>query len=196
MSARVTLSILAMVGVLQAEIDSGGGRAIVGPMTNQSSLGSAFATGSLSVGTTSNHAGLAEVLDAGVIPGADGSANGLADSWELQCLPGLAVDPNGDRAGDGVSNLLEYLKGTDPALRSSAFKPIGTLSGNTYSMPFQTVTSRTYQVWVSRVLNNWTLRETLTGDGTQKTFSFDETTITRHPLHAPGSVAAPASELK
>jgi len=184
MRARITLSFLALVGVLQAEIDSGGGRASVGSMTNQASLGSAFATGTFAVGSATNHSGLVEVLYPGAIPGADGNANGIADSWEQQYFPGQSLDPNGDADGDGVSNLLEYLAGTNPTLRSSAFKPIGTLTGNTYSMPLQTVTGRTYKVWVSRDLSNWTLRETLTGDGTQKTFSFDETTITSGPLYS------------
>jgi hypothetical protein len=184
MRARITLSFLALVGGLQAKIDSGGGRASVGSMTNQASLGSAFATGTFAVGSATNHSGLVEVLYPGAIPGADGNANGIADSWEQQYFPGQSVNPSTDPDGDGVSNLLEYLAGTNPTLRSSAFKPIGTLTGNTYSMPLQTVTGRTYKVWVSRDLSNWTLRETLTGDGTQKIFSFDESTITSGPLYS------------
>jgi len=62
MRARITLSFLALVGLLQAEIDLGGGRATIGSMTNQASLGSAFATGTFAVGSATNHPGLVEVL--------------------------------------------------------------------------------------------------------------------------------------
>lgn len=119
-----------------------------------------------------------------VDPNADGNSNRIADSWEQQFFPGQTVNPNADFDGDGVSNLMEYIAGTDPTLRSSAFRPIGTLSGTIYSMPMQTVVGRTYKVWVTRDLSNWTLRQTIVGDGAQKTFTFDETSVTSGPLHS------------
>lgn len=120
MRARIALSFLSLVGGLQAEIDSGEGRECIGSMANQSSIGSSFTTGTYTVGCATNHSGLIEVLDARVVRGADGNANGIADSWEQQYFPGLSVDPNRDPAVDGVSNLLEYLGGPHRTLRSSA----------------------------------------------------------------------------
>ena len=184
MRARITLSFLALVGLLQAEIDLGGGRASVGSMKNQSSLGSAFATGTYTVGSATNHSVLVKVLYLGAIPVANENANGIADSWEQQCFPSQLLDPNADENGDGVSNLLEYLTGTNATLRSSGFKPIGILTGNTYSMPFQTVTGLNHKVWVHRDLSNRTLQETVTGDGMPKTFSFDDSTIISGPLYS------------
>jgi len=38
----------------------------------------------------------------------------LQDWWELQYLFGLAAEASGDSDGDGLTNLQEYLSGTDP----------------------------------------------------------------------------------
>ncbi len=44
----------------------------------------------------------------------DGDHNGLPDAWERQYFGAVGVDPNGDFDGDGISNLQEYMGGTDP----------------------------------------------------------------------------------
>ncbi|RPI79563.1 MAG: calcium-binding protein, partial [Desulfobacteraceae bacterium] len=44
----------------------------------------------------------------------DSDNNGLADEWELRYFGHIGVDPNGDADGDGLTNLEEYLLGTDP----------------------------------------------------------------------------------
>lgn len=55
---------------------------------------------------------------------ADSNANGLPDFWELYYFGGLNVakgGPNEDYDGDGLSNLYEYLTGTDPTDPNSGF---------------------------------------------------------------------------
>lgn len=174
-----------LVGSLAAEIDSGGGAALVGSMTNHSSIGSPFATGNSMIGTNENKSGLIQILFTGNIdPDLDADANGLPDAWEEQYFSGQDVDSQADSDGDGTSNLMEYLAGTDPIDRSSKFQPTGALNGLTYIMPIQTVQGRTYKVWVTKNLSSWTLHQTYTGDGNQKVFSFDPTTISAGPLHS------------
>lgn len=120
MSARITLSILAMAGVLRTEIASGEGREGVGSMPDPSSLGSSFNAGSFTLGTSTSQACLIEVLYARAIPRAHGNTKRIADPLEPQFLPDLSVDPNGDPAGDGGANLLEYFAESHRTLRSSA----------------------------------------------------------------------------
>ena len=79
---------------------------------------------------------------------------------------------------------MEYLAGTDPNSAASVFRPQGSYSAGIFHMPIQTVTDRNYQIWVSRDMKAWTLQTTLTGDGTQQPFDFDETTILSGPLHS------------
>lgn len=174
-----------LIRPLLAEIDSGGGTAVVGSMTNHSSIGSTFATGNSLVGVDENKSGLIQVLFTGnFVIDPDLNANGLPDKWENQYFPGQTTNPQADSDGDGTSNLMEYLAGTNPTDRSSKFQPAGALNGLTYNMPIQTVQGRTYKVWVTKDLSSWTLHQTYLGDGTQKVFSFDPTTISAGPLHS------------
>jgi hypothetical protein len=56
----------------------------------------------------------------------DTDGNGLCDWWEQQFFGRLGINPNGDDDGDGLTNLLEYKAGTDPADPNSVFKFIST----------------------------------------------------------------------
>ena len=76
-----------------------------------------------------------------VVPGGtDSDHNGLADAWEYLYFGHLGVNPNADPDGDGMSNLQEYLAGTDPLnagdnlrVTSYSFQPGGTNISLTWS---------------------------------------------------------------
>ena len=44
----------------------------------------------------------------------DSDHNGLPDAWEIKYFGHIGVDPNADPDGDGLTNLQEYQRGTDP----------------------------------------------------------------------------------
>jgi len=179
------LALLAIQSLAPAEIDSGGGKSSGGAFNNHSSIGASFATLPTQGGATLNHPGLIEVIYP-VTPTSvtDVNGNGLPDGWEIQNFGALGVDPNADPDHDGETNLMEYLAGTDPNSAGSVFRPQGSLSAGVFHLPIQTLAGRNYQIWVTRDLNTWTLQSTLSGDGTQQLFAFDETTVPAGPLHS------------
>jgi hypothetical protein len=69
----------------------------------------------------------------------DGNGNGLPDSWELAYFGNLTQNPTGDYDGDGVSNLQEFLDGTNPTNSASALFRLSVDSdGGTVDLaPFQ-----------------------------------------------------------
>ena len=82
------------------------------------------------------------------LPDADG--DGIPDEWESRygLNPGSSADRNLDSDGDGVSNYLEYIGGTDPTdprsnLRidlitspGAAVVRVGALANHTYSVQY------------------------------------------------------------
>lgn len=125
-----------------------------------------------------------EVLAVGV--DVDANSNGLPDSWEAEFFPAGLNDPEADADGDGTTNRMEYLAGTHPGLASSVFRPNGSVVGGVYTLPIPTVEGRKYEVWATRDLASWHLRQTLIGDGNTQNFVFDESAVTSGPLHQPG----------
>jgi hypothetical protein len=82
----------------------------------------------------------AQVQTDTIARGRDSDHNGLPDAWQLTYFGHLGVNPNADADGDGISNLAEYLAGTNPtnnadALRITAasFSPGGTSANLTWS---------------------------------------------------------------
>ena len=63
--------------------------------------------------------GAGSVTSAVVNVSFDSDHSGLPDAWQLQYSGRLGVDPNADPDGDGVSNYLEYLDGTNPTNANS-----------------------------------------------------------------------------
>jgi hypothetical protein len=77
----------------------------------------------------------------------DGDGDGLPDIWEDHYFPGTGANPEDDADGDGVSNLDEYLAGTDPidpdslfAIVTVAFGP----EGNT--IQWSSIEGRAYRI--------------------------------------------------
>ena len=159
-------------------IDAGGGTSSIGPLKNHSSIGGIYASNAVNVGTLTMSTGLVSVIYAGPF---DADMNGLSDAWEKANFGHTGIDPQGDDDADGDSNLIESLVGTDPKDNSSKFNSVGAHNGATFSLPIQTLANRNYQVSVSKDLKTWHPQPIIIGDGSQKIFTFDETSI------APGS---------
>jgi hypothetical protein len=75
--------------------------------------------------------------------------NGLPVAWELEYFGTTNINPNADPDGDGMSNLQEYLAGTNPndpksTLRSTAIS--GNTIGSTATITWTSVPSRLYYV--------------------------------------------------
>ena len=151
----------ALAGFADAQIDSGGGKAAVGTLTNHGSIGGFVASAPAPLGSLTLRNGLIEILyaTAPLDPDADADGNGLPDAWEDEHFPGQnVVDPEADPDGDGTTNHMEYLAGTDPRDRASVFRPTGSLTGSVYTLPIPTVAGRSYKVWATRDLASWNIR--------------------------------------
>ena len=61
------------------------------------------------------------VATVAVIP-RDSDTNGLGDDWEIAYFGHIGVDPNADPDHDAMSNLQEYIAGTDPTNPLSVLK--------------------------------------------------------------------------
>jgi len=156
-----------------ANIDSGGGRGTVGAYVNHDSIGSPFTTDAGTVGAYGSHPGLIEVLypaAPALDPNADTDHDGLPDAWEVAHLGSINAAPDADADGDGTTNLMEYLAGTDPSDAASAFRPTVQAVGNDLALQAQTVAGRRYRVWGSPDLKTWTVLDTITGDGSPVQF--------------------------
>jgi hypothetical protein len=78
-----------------------------------------------------------------VLPDSDG--DGLPDNWEFANFGAAGAAPGDDPDHDGMSNLQEYIAGTNPNDGTSYLKAVMTKSGAT-SISFNAVSNRTYTV--------------------------------------------------
>jgi hypothetical protein len=84
----------------------------------------------------------------------DTDANGLPDWWEQQYFGHLAgTNPNADADHDGMSNLQEWLAGTNPTNASSVLRlvAIPTNNPNAFVVRWQSVAGKYY--WLERSTN-------------------------------------------
>jgi hypothetical protein len=57
-----------------------------------------------------------------VLVPADADGNGINDDWEVAHFGHIGIDPNANPDGDGMTNLQEFLAGTDPINSGSALR--------------------------------------------------------------------------
>ena len=84
----------------------------------------------------------------------DTDANGLPDWWELQYFGHLTgTDPNADPDHDGMSNLAEWLAGTNPTNASSCLRLIALTANktNAFVVSWPSVAGKYY--WLERATN-------------------------------------------
>ncbi len=159
--ARLFCALVLILGcfsrVASAQIDAGGGLAAIGSGFNHASVGSAFATVAEGVGVA---AGFIEEL----YP-FDGDADRVSDVWELRFFGVLNRPLTADDDGDGTSNLLEYLAGTDPTDGRSVLRASLGRSEGDLVLSFPTVSGRRYRVLESPDLFQWRTLETVTANG-------------------------------
>ncbi len=150
---------VAFGGLISATIDSGGGVAALGGGTNHSSIGGGF-------DTSASAMGLIEILYPEIPAGSDADGDGLLDAWETQHFGTTGASASADPDGDGTTNLMEYLAGTDPRSAASVFRPTSHASGGNLVLTVSTVEGRSYRVWgTANLQGTWTQHDTITGDG-------------------------------
>lgn len=113
----------------------------------------------------------------------DMDSDGMPDSWEQTFFGGSTNGtPNGDSDGDRVSNLGEYITGTDPTSSSSKPQIRILASSNAPAMlGIQTSSNRIYAVdYATNIVPpSWTQLTNITGDGTYITFTGGTNTTKR-----------------
>ncbi len=162
-----------------AQIDSGGGLVAIGAGANHSSIGSPMQTGG-------DLTGIIEILyppAPTLSSDSDSDANGLPDAWEIEHFGSIGRDPYADADGDGTSNLMEFLAGTNPLSGASVFRPTTHTSGGKLILTVPTVTGRSYRVWgTANLQSTWTENETILGDGSTVEWEYLMSQSTRYFL--------------
>lgn len=104
------------------------------------------------------------------IPG-DSDRDGLPDAWELAELGNLSSDGTGDEDGDGSTNSMEFLAGTQPRSSSSVFHPRMVLSDLGPMLQWDGVTGKRYTVEVTTHFSGpWMTLGTVQGSGKSESF--------------------------
>ncbi|NCY22889.1 hypothetical protein EBX31_13165, partial [bacterium] len=103
----------------------------------------------------------------------DTDGDGLLDTWEISNFGNLNQNGSGDPDADALTNLQEYLFGSNPNSASSGLPSVGVSAAgvNGFTISFATVSGRTYQVLGSDSLSSasWSnVGPPVLGDGTQK----------------------------
>jgi hypothetical protein len=92
------------------------------------------------------------------LTGAEALPDGLPDDWQMMyrgTKPGFWPAPNVDSDGDGVSNIREFLAGTDPMNANSVLRMWFTWNRFGRRLNWNTVSGFIYQVQSSSDLANW-----------------------------------------
>lgn len=98
----------------------------------------------------------------------------ISDQWKTNffgSVTNVLADPNADPDGDGLSNLQEYLAGTDPTNAASRlqFLPFNTLPTGTNAVQVNWLSAPGKVYWLESATNlaqpTWTVVTHMTGDG-------------------------------
>ncbi len=114
--------------------------------------------------------------------GVDSNSDGIADAWELQNFGTININVNADPDGDGMSNLQEYLAGTNPNDANSNLRVTSDNlgSGGTFvALTWNSVMSRCYFMEKATTLSpaNWvdSGRGQIAAAGSSTSASFTDT---------------------
>ncbi len=160
-----------------AAIDSGGGFEALGNQTIWCSIGEPFATDPSTVGNLYQIPGQIAVLYTLATPPAptnlDQDGDGLPDDWEQTYFDSTGANPGDDPDGDGTTNLMEYLAGTNPADPNSLLRLIPNYQSGVLSVVIPSISGREYRLHFSPDLQSWTFVRSLNGDESIITHTFD-----------------------
>ena len=78
----------------------------------------------------------------------DSDTNGLGDDWEIQYFKHLGVDPKDDPDGDGMTNLREFMAGTNPTNSLSVLRmtPVSQPSNVSFTLAWHSIPGKYYRV--------------------------------------------------
>jgi enediyne biosynthesis protein E4 len=112
----------------------------------------------------------------------DMNANGLPDAWESTYSVTNAAD---DADGDRVSNLQEYIAGTDPTNAFSYLKLEQVRFPGSNTLQFIAVSNKTYAVEFTEALegNGWTRAADFAARATNRIASFNTLTTNEHRFY-------------
>ncbi|MDP1581494.1 MAG: DUF1800 family protein [Candidatus Didemnitutus sp.] len=98
-------------------------------------------------------------------PPVDANNDGLGDLWQLR-YGAQSLLPNGDEDGDGLSNAVEALLGTDPFSANSGLAvELAPGNGGAFNVRWGSVAWKRYTVQVSSDLITWTPQHSVVGNG-------------------------------
>ena len=93
----------------------------------------------------------------------DTDSNGLPDWWEMEYFGAIGVNPNADADADGMTNMQEYLDGTNPRSATSKLTitqeaRVASGTSSSFRITFPSVSGTTYRVEFSDTLapGSWT----------------------------------------
>ena len=111
----------------------------------------------------------------GVNPDSDG--DGMDDAWELLYFQNLSRNGTGDFDSDGMTDLEEFLGGTNPTLASSSLRLVILSTGPTV-LRFDAAANRTYTVEYKNNLNasSWTFMPPSVPSGAARTVQLTNST--------------------
>ena len=112
-----------------------------------------------------------------VVP--DANQNGLPDEWET-AYP-TAAEATGDADSDGLSNLAEFIAGTNPTNAASVLKlEVDEMRETANGLSFLAVSNKTYSVEFSDVLKNtrWDVLQNVTNSTFNRSVSVMDTNAT------------------